>query len=178
MNKIQNIIKKHDYIFIAIVILIVVSGLAVNVHNGPYDSFWNFANIYKMYEGEQIYTDINIIVTPLFFYIGEIFMYIFGSNYISYQIYNIITTIILFILIYHLLRRLKIQKLTAMTYVIVSLIALMPFYISATNYNVLAILFSLLGILNLIKKESNAKTAIFQGMIAFLVFMSKQNIGI
>lgn len=178
MQKIENMIKKHDYIFMTIVILIIISGYAVNANGGPNDSFWNFSNIYKMYEGEQIYADINIIITPLFFYIGEIFMYIFGSNYISYQIYNIITTVILFVLIYHLFRKLKIQKLTAMTYVIVSLIVLMPFYISATNYNVLAILFSLLGITNLIKNELNTKTAIFQGIIAFLVFMSKQNIGV
>ena len=177
MKKLQNIIKKHDYIFIAIVILVIISGFAVNANGGPNDSFWNFANIYKMHEGEQIYTDINIIITPLFFYIGEIFMYIFGSNYIAYQIYNIITTAILFVLIYHLFRKLKIQKLTAMTYVIASLVALMPFYISATNYNVIALLFSILGIANLIKKEQDTKAAIFQGIIAFLVFMSKQNIG-
>lgn len=178
MKKIENLIKKHDYIFIAIVILIIISGFTVSIIMQPYDSFWNFANIYKMHEGEQIYTDINIIITPLFFYIGEVFMNILGANYISYLIYDMITTTILFVLIYHLFRNLKIEKLTAMTYVIVSLIALMSLYVSATNYNVLALLFALWGITNLIKKGFNTRTAVFQGIIAFLVFMSKQNVGI
>ena len=177
MQKIEKIIKKHDYIFIAIVILIIILGFCVNVNMDPYDSFWNFANIYKMYEGEQIYIDINVIVTPLFFYIGKIFMFIFGNNYISYQIYNIITTTILFTLIYHLLRRLKIQKLTAMTYVIVSLVVLTSLYVGATNYNVLAFIFTLCGIINLLKKNNDTKMVIFQGIITFLVFMSKQSIG-
>ncbi len=178
MNKIKNIIIKHDYLFIATVILIIISGFSLNINMDSEDSFWNFANIYKMYEGEQIYTNINIIITPLFFYIGELFMYILGSNFIAYQIYNIIIATILFVLMYNLFRKLNIQKLTSMTYIIVSLIVLGDFYISGPNYNVLALLFSIVGITNLIQNKQGTKTKIFQGIIAFLIFISKQNIGV
>ena len=150
MQKIEKIIKKYDNIFITIVILIIILGTCVNVRMSPYDAFWNFANIYKMNEGEQIYTDINIIITPLFFYLGKIFMCIFGNNFIGYQIYNIVITTIFFLLLYRLFRGLKIQKLTAMTYTIISVVAMRPLYAGATNYNVLAILFSIIGITNLL----------------------------
>src|SRR5699024_6848939 len=51
-------------------------------------------------------------------------------------------------------------------------------YMGATNYNVIAMLFSIIGITNLIKNVSNARTSILQGLVIFFIFLSKQNIGI
>ena len=44
------------------------------------DELWNFQNIYKMINGYKIYNDSNVIITPIFFYLGAIFLEIFSAK--------------------------------------------------------------------------------------------------
>lgn len=65
--------KKKQYLKIAIILIIILSAFTFNMKLEVGDDLWNFSNIYKMTNGYTIYKDINVIITPLFFYLGEIF---------------------------------------------------------------------------------------------------------
>jgi len=50
------------------------------------DYIWNYQMIQKVHNGYLPYSEINIIVTPLFHLIGSLFMNIFGTNFLVYDI--------------------------------------------------------------------------------------------
>lgn len=175
-----NKIKKHDNILMIIILLIITSIFLGIIGLNANDELWNFSNINKMSKGLIIYKDINVIITPLYFFIGKIIFNIFGSNYLIYRIYDrIIINIIAFFLTYILFKKLNIKKKNAMIYTTLISISIMIILVSG-NYNMLAILFILLGIICQISntKKKTVKKDILQGIIMFLIFLSKQNIGI
>ena len=67
-------LKKHDDVFLAIYLFCIIAGNALNVLISNSDELWNFFNIFKISNGFLIYKDLNIIMTPLFFYLGKIFL--------------------------------------------------------------------------------------------------------
>ena len=109
MRKAIEIIKKKENIFILILIFISLTGISLCINLAANDELWNFQNIYKMYNGFQIYNDANVICTPLFFYLGNLLFNILGANFFVFRIYNIIIYLIYFFLIYKILRKLEIN---------------------------------------------------------------------
>lgn len=160
----------------------------------PYDELWNFQNVLKMYNGNKIYSEINVIITPLFYYIGLGFLKILGPTLMSFRAYGIILNLIYLILIYLIYRQLKTSRHISLLFVTLIFFVVVKVLNSGANYNTLAIIFMFLGILIYLKyniknylkdekKEENkkAKTDCFdyiQGVITFFVFISKQNLGI
>lgn len=138
------------------------------------DELWNFQNIFKMSNGLLIYKDSNVIVTPIFFYIGNLFFKILGSTIITFRIYNILIFAFLYFITFKIFQNLKVSKHLSVLYL--SLIFLQTFSVvtAGANYNTLAIAFVLLGINLYIKGIS----PLYQGIISFLIFFTKQNIGI
>ncbi len=170
-------VKRHDNIFFIILIFLSISGITLNISITNSDELWNFQNVYKMYNGYQIYQDANVIVTPLFFWIGECLFNILGANFLTFRIYNIIILIALYFIIYLLLKRLKVAKKIAIILVLI-LIMLKEYNLvrAQANYNVMTLMLSVLGVyLYLNKYKYNS---IIQGLILFLVFMTKQNMGL
>ena len=94
MKKLISLIKKHDNIFVIILILFSILGMTYNVYFMNSDESYNFLNTYKMAEGLMIYKDSNVIITPLFFYVAEIFLRIFGENIFVFRTLNLIISII------------------------------------------------------------------------------------
>ena len=174
--KITNFIEKHNNIFVVMLIFVSIFGITLNVNLESSDELWNFQNIYKMYNGFQIYKDANVIITPLFFWIGEIIFKILGANFLSFRIFNMIIITFLFFITYLILKELKISKKTSLI-IVLTLIVLKGYYIilGQANYNMLALSFFILGIYFYLKnyKYNN----IIQGIIIFLIFSTKQNIG-
>lgn len=144
----------------------------------PYDELWNFQNVVKMYNGYQIYSDANIIITPLFFYIALFLLKIFGTKFIVFRIYNVIMILMYLFLVFMILKELKVSK--NINFVMVSFIWLLVSKIlnGGANYNFLAIIFVLFGMLIKFKFSKNKLYDYIQGIVIFLVFLSKQNIGI
>ncbi|MBP3256166.1 MAG: hypothetical protein J6M60_06765 [Clostridia bacterium] len=181
MEKIKEFIKKHDTIVMLIVLGMISLTFAFVLKLDAGDTLWNFSNVYKMSNGYQIYNDLNVIITPLYFYIGKIIFQIFPRNYLTYNIYqNLIIYVLLFGTCYSLMKKIKIRKLDAMLFTtIISLItiAVMP----EGSYNMLAILFAIIGVYNIIANIDSNKNRhivnIIQGIICFLVFATKQNTG-
>lgn len=175
--KVSNYIQKHNNIFVVMLFFISIFGITLDVIFDNSDELWNFQNIYKMYNGYQIYKDANVIITPLFFWIGEILFKILGANIFVFRIYNIIIILTLLFITYLLLKKLKIGKRVSII-IILTLIILKKYCIitQQANYNTMALLFYILGVYISLKqcKYNN----IIQGIILFLIFSSKQNIGV
>ncbi len=175
-NRVNKV--KLEYISMFIVIIIAVSIFTFYVKIGVNDELWNFSNIYKMTNGEIIYEDCNVIVTPLFFYLGQLLFTLLNPNYLTFRIYNLIIYTILYFLVYKIFRKLKIPKEQSFLFLIILFCITGTMILIGANYNVLAIVFILLGILSNLKEEKHKYNNLFQGIIIFLVFMTKQTIGI
>lgn len=177
-NKLVNNIKKHDVLIVVLLFAMLTSKIVLSIHFNITDELWNFANIYKMYNGAQIYTESNVIITPLFFYIGNIFLHILGANYLTFRFYGIVIFTSLFSLMYILFKKLKLSKKYAFISTMILLCIIYQLVPVGANYNVLALVFIILGILVQISKLNPNTKCILQGIIIFLTFYTKQNTGI
>ncbi len=174
MEKLKRKILKHDNILAIGFILSIILPFSFFVELRVSDELWNFSNIYKMGIGYEIYTELNVITTPLYFYIGKIFCFFLGNNYLGYRLYNNVFLNVLFLFcVYQLLKKINIGKKNALF-----IVCVLTWMMKTTGtYNLLAISFVILGILFLVKeKKLSWKRDIIQGIIVFLIFMSKQNI--
>lgn len=175
--KVIETVKKYDNIFVGIIIFLSIFGITLNVFVTNSDELWNFQNIYKMYNGFQIYKDANVIITPLFFYLGELLFKMLGANFLTFRIYNIIIIFFLYFFTYLLLKNLKINKNSSL-FVVVFLILFDKYALILTqaNYNILAVMLCILGVY--IYTKNNKYNNLSQGILLFLILMTKQNIGI
>lgn len=170
----SNFIKTYDNIFAIILFFLCIFGTILNVRITNGDELWNFQNIFKMYNGYKIYQDANVIVTPLFFEIGEKIFKILGANILSFRIYNIIIFVNLYFLTYVILKKIGIPKRISLIAVLAMILKEM--ILIQANYNIMALEIYLFGVyVYLCKFKCNN---IIQGIILFLIFMTKQNIGI
>lgn len=174
MKKILKKFKEKD-IDIFVFLLITITAIAFERTLSAYDELWNFSNTYKMTIGFKIYTDLNVIITPLFFYIGYIFLKLFGANFLSYTIYNIVIEITVFTLIFKLFKLLKIKRRRCILYTICLLWAFMDLIRAGANYNRLIYIPILIIIILLIKKKDNPYIL---GILTLITFLIKQNVGI
>lgn len=159
-----------------IILLIMLAILFIfGIELKPSDELWNFNNVYKMYNGFEIYKATNVIITPLFFYIAKILFHIFSPNVLTFRLFNILTFTLIYIFIYKILRNLKITKELSLIFLSIIFLETFSLITCGANYNFLAIAFVLIGINEFLKeKQSN----FVQGLLIFLIFFTKQNIGI
>jgi len=214
-EKISNKIEfDKENIKVFLMLAITIFSLSISSSFGVNDELWNFSNIYKMNSGYEIYKDLNVIITPLFFYIGETLFKIMGANYFVFRIYNTIIYTLMYYLIYKLFLTLKVEKKIAKTFTLIILLPTVIMVFMGSNYNVLSFDFVLLGIIMYIKNYNiniknhniniknqknniknqknnknnqnininnqniNIKNFILQGIVLFLIFMTKQNIAV
>lgn len=176
MKTTKELIKKHDNVFFIILIMIVISGIAL-IGEIMYktDEIWNFQNVYKMYNGLQIYKDANVIITPLFFYIGKFLFGVLGANFLTFRIYNIAINTFLYFIIYLIFKEMLNSKLKSLSYTLIIFIGCNTSVRTMSNYTSLAVALFLLGTLLNLKEKGNF---ILNGIIIFLTFMCKQNVGV
>ena len=141
------------------------------------DEIINMQSTVKMLNGNLIYKDFNVIITPLFFYIGKMILTLFGKNIFVFRIYNVLIYEFLFIALYKLLKKLNIKEEISQLGILFILALSTIFIQVGANYNILAIAFYILGI-SLYKKDDNVKNILVQGILMFLVFWTKQNVGV
>ena len=139
------------------------------------DELWNFQQVYKMHNGFSIYKDANVIVTPLFFYLGYIVLSVFSFTILGFRIYNLIIYSMLFIMLYKIFKALKVSNKLIPVYLSLIFLFQVQNIIAGANYTVLSIVISLIGMYFYITKKSNN---IKQGIIIFLCLFTKQNVGI
>lgn len=170
--------KKAIIIFIATFIFVLPISLNSEINWG--DELWNFQSTYKMYLGNQIYTDINVIQTPLFFYIGEALFKIMGANLFIFRVYNSIIIGLLMSATYILCKSLNMNKKFNYMFLFIMFMYFMSYFaILQANYNILALSIYIIGVIISIKTNNKTKYAyIMHGIIALIIFLTKQNIGI
>lgn len=173
-SKVQSFISKHNFLFMLIIIITTVIAKTVYVKLSPYDSLWVFGNIYKLATGKVIYKDVNIITTPFFYESGKVLFNIFGKNYQSLQIYNVIICTILYVIIYQILRTLEIKKGVASLFTISMVVITEDFIRASASYNGLATLLFLAGLLIALKDRDKQTSFIKQGIIIALIILTNQ----
>lgn len=139
------------------------------------DELWLFHHTYKISQGYTIYSDVNVIITPLFFYIGKLFLSILGNYMIVFRIYDLFIFITLYFVAYKLMKNLGISKHISFLSTVLLFLLTMSIVTAGANYNALVMVFVLLGINLYIKRNDNF---FLHGLIIFLIFFTKQNIGI
>ena len=130
------------------------------------------------------YRDINMIVNPLFFFLGAIFIKLLGNYGYAFHIYNGFIYGTTFMLMIIILRCLKVdKKLITPTFIIYFMISLI---LIVTNYNhlfvCLELIIFLVELLRITKKskfiEKHANlTNILIGFLLICCFLTKQNMG-
>lgn len=168
-------VKKHDNIFFIILIFLSILGITMNVRIENSDELWNFQNVYKMYNGYHIYQDANVIITPLFFLIGEFLFKILGANFLTFRIYSIILFVVFYFIIYLLLKKLKISKKISVMFIILMILKTYSIIRAQANYNIMVLSIGFLGIYLYLNKYKHK--SVIQGIILFVIFMTKQNMG-
>lgn len=179
-EKIKKHISKHSIIYGAILVFFCIAGYGMADRNLVLsDEMFNFANIFKLYNGVELYSENNIIITPLYFYLVNFIFKLFGANMLIFKIINVIIFEIIMIIIIKMLKKLGVPVIRSVVYI---LLLIFPFlrdlFVCGTNYNTLAMLFWILGMNFIIKKDELEVRVLEQGIISALVFATKQNIGI
>ena len=178
LENIKQFIIKHDELFFCIMFLIMISGYALNIKTGVGDEVWNFQNIYKMYNGYKIYVDANVITTPVFHIIGLILFKLLGANFLIFRMYNIVISLLLFFITYKILEKITYSKSVALLFTVILFVLEKHIIESATNYNMLAIVFVLIGIYSILNKEKLKYFCFLEAICIMLIILTKQNIGI
>lgn len=178
IEELEQFIIKHDELFFILIFFMVILGRILFVKTILEDEIWNFQNIYKMYNGYQIYIDANVITTPLFHYIGLIIFKIMGANFFVFKIYNVLIFLFLYLGIYKVFKSLNIRKLYSFFFTGIIVLLSNEIIYSAANYNTLVITFVIYAIMILIKREKYRYYILYESIFIFLIIITKQNIGI
>lgn len=142
------------------------------------DETWNFQSICKMYNGGLLYADNNVIITPIFFIIGNWLFGLLGANLNTFRMYGIVIYFVKILLIFLLLRQLKIKKAFSIMYISLWAVMEISYLCNGANYNQLGIVFCLLGALWYFTQNGKKFYHAIQGILLFLIFFTKQTIGI
>lgn len=132
--------KKFLKIIVLVVLLILPLAL-ISINNELIigDEIWNFQNIMKMINGGKIYVDNNVIITPIFYFLGIPLIKLLGSNILGFRIYNVIIFCFLLLSIFYIFKLLKIDNLKCSLYTLLIFLFVMPYIPVGANYNVLAV---------------------------------------
>ncbi len=168
--------KKVMLLSIGIIIILMSTRIIFGVLVAG-DEFINYYNTLKIFNGERMWEEVNIITTPFMYILGCIIFKIFGTKFIIYKILNFIINIFLLIVLYKTFRNLNINKMSSFIYTSILEITIISYVILwGVTYNVIAIIFCLIGLNLNIKKPKYFN--LWQGIIIFLIIFTKHNIGL
>ena len=177
MKKVISYIKKHNNVFVLILIALILITKAYNVYLNNGDESYNFLNSYKLANGLTIYKDNNVIITPLFFYIASIFLKILGENILVYRTLNLVISSFTFFLCYVIFKELKVNKRFSLLYTLIITALLSSLLGGGANYNILSYGFYLLGFYLILKLPKGNLKSIVQGIMIFIIFLTYQKLG-
>lgn len=170
--------KFLSFLIFSILFFLISISFIYLISLSPYDELWNFQNIYKMYNGLDIYKDANVIITPIFYILSLGFFKLLGATIISFRILNVILYSTLFLLIYFIFKYLKVSK--HFNFIFLALIFTQVFQVvnCGANYSILSFIFILLGVLSYFYLSEKKYFHFLQGFLIYLTFFTKQNLGV
>ena len=100
-ERVIGYLKRFNMIYSAIIIFLGFAGVEIifNQLTSASDEVFTFCNIFKLHNGINLYSENNVITTPLFFYLGNIFLSLFGTNFFIYKLFGIFIFETVFLLI-------------------------------------------------------------------------------
>ena len=177
MKSLLYFIKKFDIILVFTIYILLILISCFFYTNLSCDEIWNFQNIYKMYNGFIIYKDCNIIITPIFFVIGNLFFKIFSANLLTFKFYNLLIFASLPTSLYSLFITLDFNKRKAFLFSATIFSTFASGIKTGANYNILAIVFVIIGMNFFLLSRKKFIYLIFNSFIIYATIFTKQNIG-
>ncbi len=126
------------------------------------DLIWNYGFCHNVANGLKMYTDFNMVITPLYPTIFGTLMKLLGNNMIIFFLTNAIIPTLLFYIVYKYYKKSFIE------------IIILVSFVSNPNYNLLCLLF--LFILFIL--EDKKKNDYLIGIILGLTFLTKSSMGV
>lgn len=126
------------------------------------DLIWNYGFCYNVAKGLKMYTDFNMVITPLYPSIFGLIMKLLGNNMLVFFISNSILPTIIFYIVYKYYRKSFIEMILLLS------------FISNPNYNLLCMMFLFL----LFVLEDKNKNDYLIGVILGLTFLTKSSMGV
>ena len=148
-------LKKKDILIL--VIIFIYTGILITYSNADNDLIWNYGFSYNFANHLLMYKDYNMVITPLYPFLGGILMRILGNNFLIFNLYNTILSTILYYYLYK-----KYPNTFIPSIILIS-------FILRPSYNFL-VLFLVLILLNI-----NEEKDFFIGFILGLLFLTKQS---
>lgn len=148
-------LKKKDILIL--IIIFIYTGILITYSNADNDLIWNYGFSYNFANHLLMYKDYNMVITPLYPFIGGILMRILGNNFLIFNLYNTILSTILYYYLYKKYPHTFIPSIILISFIL------------RPSYNFL-VLFLVLILLN-IKEEKD----FFIGFILGLLFLTKQS---
>lgn len=161
MNFIKNIKIKYIIMFISFVIITFLFSFVVLLVNS--DEIWCYGFSYNINSGLIPYKDFSLLLTPLYFFVGCIFIKIFGEYLFSIHILNAILVGMIMIMLFKMLGKKSLLLFPLF------LLNVVPTY----NYCCLFFLFLLIYLIH--NKKDND---LIVGFLIGLIFLTKHSIGI
>lgn len=159
----MSINKQHIKNIFIFILLFLISLIIITILPIWCDQIWSYGFSYNISKGMVIYRDFNVLQTPLYFFLGSIFIKIFGPYLISLNILNSLLIAGIGFLLYKMIN-------WKMIFPWMILLLLRP-----SGYNILCILF-LTIILYLINRNKYNYSLV--AVLVGLIFITKQNIGV
>lgn len=175
INKIKDNYEKYHKVYVFILFMFLLAGSEFTRYVRANDELWNFQSIYKMYNGFTLYKDVNVIITPLFFTIGNGIFHLLGANVFIFRVYNMLIFGALYLSIYILFKILNMSKTKALINTLIVSLLCKDLVSGGANYNILVMVFVIIGIIDILRRE---KHILVQGIIIFLLFITKQNVAV
>ena len=177
--KIYQLIKKYDLLFVFLTIFLINLGNILGEPLYVSDELYNFSNCFKMSQGFLPYVDTNLIITPFLFYLCSFIFKVFGANYLVSRLIHIFILSFIGLFFYKILKKL-IKHETVSYLAVLVLFYFKDFYLirSGISYTVFGYLLCLIGIYLILNREKIKGFNIIQGILVFLMFMTKQNMGV
>lgn len=148
-------LKKKDILIL--IIIFIYTGILITYSNADNDLIWNYGFSYNFANHLLMYKDYNMVITPLYPFLGGILMRILGNNFLIFNLYNTILSTILYYYLYKKYPHTFIPSIIMISFIL------------RPSYNFL-VLFLVLILLN-IKEEKD----FFIGFILGLLFLTKQS---
>lgn len=184
----KKIIWQSLLVFLGFALYVFI--LNISSQSLHYDIIWCFHISQKIANGFELYSEIGTVVTPIYFWIGSLFIKIFGNSLISMDIYSACVSGAIATIIFNIIQETKSKENGYANWLFVFYMSIALALLCLTNYNTCAIVWVLLAAFFEVRKEkkleSNSseftkkkenKYNLLIGISLGLAFFTKQNIG-
>jgi len=155
--------KNHKYKTIILFIALFIFNFIINYFTiSNNDLIWNYGFCYNVAKGLKMYTDFNMVITPLYPTIFGLIMKLLGNNTIIFFLSNALLPTIIFMIVYKYYKKSFIELILLLSFV------------SNPNYNLLCMTFLFI----LFVLEDKNKNDYLIGIVLGLVFLTKSPMGL